>query len=120
MQIQKALFVLGQEYPDILGDFYEFSAHDYGPYSAELRSDLGELVDEGLIIRLTQRDGTLADWEIGQGGMDLVIKLLQTTDPRIAMFLAAITHWAVTVSRARLLHEIFQRYPKFRGRSTSD
>ena len=118
VQLQKCLFLLGQNFGKRLGgDFYNFIPYDYGPFSSDIYSDVTKLQQEGLIriehipgIRWVEYSATLT-------GMAQSEEFQKNAPQDIVKKLKEIVQWARSLSFEKLISEIYKEYPKYKVRS---
>ena len=114
VQIQKALFLFGQEVGGSLGtQFYSFEPYDYGPFDAAIYVDLR---------RMTSLGHVRGDWSPGRSWKNYTItglgrkaarELESDADARLAAFLGRIVAWVRGRSFSDLLRSIYAAYPEF-------
>ena len=114
IQIQKALFLFGQEVGGLIGtEFYSFEPYDYGPFDAAIYVDLRRLMKEG---------GVRGEWSPGRNwksymltgsGRKVVRTIEEDADTRLADFLRRIVEWVEGRSFSDLLRGVYAAYPEF-------
>ena len=114
VQVQKALFLFGQEVGGSLGtQFYSFEPYDYGPFDAAIYVDLR---------RMTSLGHVRGEWSPGRGwknytitgpGREAARELESDADARLAAFLERIVAWVRARSFSELLRSVYAAYPEF-------
>lgn len=117
LQLQKALFLLGQSYPGEVGrDFYDFQPYNYGPFDVLVYHDAERLADRGLIAKEPAGRG----WEQFSATMPGItmaaVKRNQVPD-EVMKYLEGVVHWARSLSFRELVNAIYERYPEQRVNS---
>ena len=72
VQLQKSLFLVKENLPEIPVPFYEFEPYDYGPFDVEVYSDADSLASEGLLLSVRSPLGNWIDRAVTPGGMKKV------------------------------------------------
>ena len=115
VQLQKALFLAGQDKPELVGtDFYSFTPYAYGPFDRMVYQDADHLAAEGLVMieppfsgyrtyKITAsgiRHGSqLSDFDAKVGGVCETVK------------------WVKARSFSQLVSDIYERFPEMRVNS---
>jgi uncharacterized protein YwgA len=87
VQLQKSLFVLGEEMPaEVAPGFYEFAPYDYGPFCAEVYSDAEKLAADGLVELLPSANGRWTNYRATDAGMVRADQIV-SANPRAAAYL---------------------------------
>ena len=115
VQLQKALFILGAEMPQSLGEgFYEFRPYNYGPFTGEIYTDAEQLADQGL-VRITRHRWN--EYSITPEGQSQAVLCRKRADSHATEYLKRVVAWARTLSFEDLLRSVYARYPKMREKS---
>ena len=115
VQIQKALFLFGQEAGDLIGTkFYSFKPYDYGPFDAAIYDDLRRMKNErsrrgGMEIRPETGRTTM----ITEAGQNVASGLEKDGESRLTEFLGRIVEWVKARSFSDLLRSVYAAYPDF-------
>jgi uncharacterized protein len=117
VQVQKAMFLLSRELADDVGSgFYRFRPYNYGPFDAEIYTDLQLLAIRGLIsIASSSRGARL--FSATPAGMRQGNDLLEELGPAARSYLRRVVEWVCSLSFADLVRAIYARYPDFRRNS---
>ena len=123
VQIQKALFLFGQEVGDLIGtEFYTFEPYDYGPFDAAVYVDLRRLMSEGRVRGEWSPGRSWKSYMLTESGRNIVLALEKDVDARLADFLRRVVEWVKGQSFSDLLRSVYAAYPDyavnsvFRGR----
>jgi len=117
VQLQKCLFLLGQEMGREVGYFYEFYPHNYGPFSKEVYSD-AELLESRGMIAIERDPNSYARYISTAVGQTRVRDVIAKQAPnRVQEYLANIVDWAQKQSFASLVRAIYDKYPQYRVNS---
>lgn len=114
VQLQKSLFLLGQQMPKEVGaGFYRFIPYNYGPFDSAIYSDASDLEREGLIA-ITPADGQ--NWKrysITSAGIERAQSLRARVPDTAEKHLAALVGWIKSISFQDLLRAVYAKYPQF-------
>ena len=114
VQIQKALFLFGQEAGGSIGTkFYTFEPYDYGPFDAAIYVDLRRLMNKGLVRREWNPGRSWKNYTITRTGRKAVLALEQHAEARLIEFLGRIVEWVRRRSFSDLLRSVYAAYPEF-------
>ena len=114
VQIQKALFLFGQEVGGSLGtDFYSFEPYDYGPFDAAIYVDLRRMVSLGHVRGEWSPGRSWKNYTITGPGRQAALALENDADARLAEFLGRIVAWVRRRSFSDLLRSVYAAYPEF-------
>ena len=114
VQIQKALFLFGQEAGGSLGTgFYSFDPYDYGPFDSAIYVDLRRMVSLGHVRGDWSPDRNWKNFTITGRGRKVAFMLERGADARLAEFLGRIVAWVLERSFSDLLRSVYAAYPEF-------
>jgi uncharacterized phage-associated protein len=114
VQLQKALFLLGQMRADRVGnDFYQFEAHNYGPFSSGIYRDAEALEGDGLVT--IQSDGRWKKYAATPRGLATAKSL--SVDSGANQYLQRVVAWVRSLSFQALVRAIYARFPDYRANS---
>ena len=112
VQLQKSLFLLGQQLPDEVGpDFYRFEPYNYGPFAQKIYSDAEKLVAQGFIIEGADR--RWVEYAATPVGLRAAEGIKMRASPRAVAHLHTIVEWARRISFQDLLRAVYLAYPEF-------
>lgn len=117
VRIQKGMFLLAQEGEMDESEKYEFEPLHYGPYSRELRRELGSLVAEGLVDKEPVPGYTWSRYQLTTAGFGRGRELLDNAPRTELKRLFGIKSEITSVSFRELLDDVYTRYPEFAERS---
>lgn len=116
VQLQKILFLLGEELPDAVGPgFYEFKPYNYGPFSSAIYSDAESLQEQGL-ARLVH-NGRWTNYGASEAGIALAAGLRAQLDETVAGFIDQLVAWAKGLSFDELVRAVYKKFPQMRKNS---
>ena len=114
VQIQKAMFLFGQEARDRVGrDFYSFQPYDYGPFDAAIYADLRRMTSLGHVRGEWNPDRSWKTWTITAPGRHAALALENDADARLNDYLGRVVTWVGGKSFAELLRSVYAAYPEF-------
>lgn len=114
VQIQKALFLFGQEVDDSVGTgLYSFQPCDYGPFDAAIHADLRRMMGEGYIRGQWSPGRSWKSYAITETGRQAAFALERDADTRHTEFLGRIVEWVRGRSFSDLLRSVYAAYPEF-------
>ena len=115
VQVQKAMFLLAREIPDLVGPgFYRFVPYNYGPFDADVYTDLGRLAQQGMVSITRARFNRYA---VTPEGFREGTVLLERADPEARAYLSRVVDWVCSLSFADLVRAIYKKYPEYRANS---
>jgi len=113
VQLQKSLFLLGMEVPEVgPRNFYEFYAHNYGPFCKEIYTDAEHLAQENLIV--IERTPSHSMFLITAIGEARVAHIKPEVPPRTWEYLRTAVEWTQQQSFSGLIRAIYDKYPAYR------
>jgi uncharacterized protein len=114
VQLQKSLFLLGQEMQNEVGNFYKFIPHNYGPFAREVYTDADVLAERALIA-IEQDASSYARYLITAVGRDRVREnLVRDVSNRAQEYLGSVVEWAQKQTFSGLVKAIYAKYPEYR------
>ena len=114
VQIQKALFLFGQEVGGLIGaEFYSFEPYDYGPFDAAICVDLRRLANEGRVRGKWSPGRSWKNYMLTGSGRNAVLAIENGADPRLTDFLRRTVEWVTERSFSDLLRSVYTAYPEF-------
>lgn len=118
VQLQKTLFLLGENCRDDVGDvYYEFVPYDYGPLSMAVYGEAKELASEGLIAIRSAPGRRWSNYHITPEGRSIAETVRAKVDQVAAQYLQVIVDWAKKLTFAELLTAIYKQYPEYKVNS---
>lgn len=114
VQIQKALFLFGQEVGGSVGTrFYSFVPYDYGPFDAAIYLDLRRMMNEGHVGEEWSPGRSWKNYTLTGPGRKAAHVLESEADARLVEFLGRIVVWVKGRSFSDLLRSVYAAYPEF-------
>ena len=114
VQIQKALFLFGQEVGGSIGTkFYSFEPYDYGPFNAAIYADLRRMTGAGHVRAEWSPERSWKSYTITGSGRNAALVLETDADTRLTEFLGRIVVWVKEQSFSDLLRSVYAAYPEF-------
>lgn len=114
VQIQKALFLFGQEVGDSIGtEFYSFEPYDYGPFDVAIYVDLRRMTSVGHVRGEWGPGRRWKNYTITRPGRKAVLVIERDADARLTEFLGRIAVWVKGRSFSDLLRSVYAAYPEF-------
>ena len=104
-QLQKSLFLLGEELQHLVGaDYYQFYPYKYGPFDLEVYSDWSSLRDDELV---QGHDAII----VTPAGQQKAFYLLEDLPDEALAYLDAVVVWVQERSFQELCDAIYEKYP---------
>jgi hypothetical protein len=116
LQLQKSLFLLRMEVPEVGGDFYEFIPHNYGPFCKQIYVDAERLASRGMVA-IEREQQSFATFYMTGAGEQRVADIQREASPRALEYLAGVIRWARRQTFSGLVRAIYEKYPAFRVNS---
>lgn len=114
LQLQKALFLLGQKLPaEVHEDFYSFIPYNYGPFDPSIYTDADSLVSESLIATRIVPGRTWMEYLATAQGLVRAEQLKANASPVARNYLEDVVQWARSQSFTQLLRAIYSAYPDY-------
>jgi len=114
VQLQKALFLLGETLPSInKDDFYRFKPYNYGPFSKEIYSDAEVLAASGLITIAAESGQSWASYRATQHGIRKSDELLATLDDSEKKYITKLVQWIRNLTFEQLLAHVYSKYSDY-------
>jgi hypothetical protein len=118
VQIQKAMFLLGAEAEELMGEhFYNFIPYNYGPFDANVYHDLDEMAGQRLVTTVTWPGRSWRMYAVTPAGMVAAARLKEAANPEGIDFLAKVVDWVSSMSFPQLVRAIYAKYPEFKANS---
>lgn len=117
IQMQKILFVFGEQFKATLGEYYEFTPYHYGPFDADVTRDLEYLERKGLVHLVVSSEHPGRDYELTPQGEAAAQTLDTEVNPQQLAFLSDVVSWAQSLSFRQLVTSIYKAFPHMRENS---
>lgn len=118
VQLQKTLFLLGQQLPDATsGDYYRFTPYHYGPFDSTVYDDARDLRDEGLAVITQSSRGRWSEYAATPATIEEAGRVRQEIDAKVASYIEKLVEWVQSLSFEDLLRSVYAAYPEMKERS---
>jgi uncharacterized protein YwgA len=118
VRLQKGMFLDAHEAGSPTGSTYSFVPYNYGPMSAQIYSDLQELVGAGLIKSVPVKGQSWSRYIATDKGLQAGRRLMRGPIPaKDAQRLHRIKKDVASKSFRALLEDVYDRYPRFAANS---
>lgn len=118
VQLQKSLFLLSKEYPELLeSGFYQFTPYNYGPFDVRIYGDAERLSGEGLVELQVVTGRRWNEYSVTSNGADRAAALRREAPPEALAYLDRVVAWAKSLSFQQLVRAVYQKYPEYRANS---
>jgi uncharacterized protein len=119
VQIQKALFVICRNVPDLIdeGPGFNFEAYDYGPFDSSVYTELSILETNRCVVIAPSGIGRWNTYAATDTGLIRGRELLGRLSKRDQEYLRKISDWVRSLSFSALVKAIYDAYPEMRANS---
>lgn len=118
VRLQKSLFLLGKEFPRIVGkNYYEFIPYNYGPFCAKIYDDVGALISKGFVEEKGIAKQTWSEYFITPAGRKYVGQLPLDRIEDARGYLFQVIEWAQGLMFQELISAIYKAYPEYKKHS---
>ena len=117
VQMQKSLFILGQNLPAVPESYYKFVPYHYGPFDSSIYVDADSLRNEGLVNRSPSRVGDWVETSITTEGEARAAQLKFNLSTSSVKYIEDLVGWVQAQSFSGLLKVIYEQYPEYRANS---
>jgi uncharacterized protein YwgA len=120
VQLQKALFLLGQNLSGAdlkVKDFYHFMPYDYGPFCSDIYQDAESLSDKGLVHIDEPPYQSYKVYSITDRGKRHAQEMERDLKKEVRMYMKDVVKWVRSLSFQQLVRSIYRHYPKMRVNS---
>jgi len=114
VQLQKSLFLLGKEIPEVT-NFYQFYAHNYGPFCKDIYTDAEHMAEAGLVA--IERPRAYSTFLITPAGQARINGVRAEIPNRAFTYLQDAVAWTQKQSFSGLVRAIYDKYPEYRVNS---
>jgi uncharacterized protein YwgA len=116
VQVQKLLFLIDREIPELVGGpFYDFQPYYYGPFDASLYDELSGLASEGYVEVFPEQ--TWLSYRLTEAGQKTGEELLNSLSPKAQEFIKTISAFVRSLSFPQLVSAIYKTYPEMKANS---
>jgi uncharacterized protein YwgA len=118
VRLQKGMFLDAQEGDVREGERYTFVPYNYGPMSAQIYSDLDDLLAEGLVEEVPVQGQSWSRYVATKKGLEVGQELLDKESSRdVGEQLYRIKKEVASKTFKALLEDVYERYPDFASKS---
>jgi hypothetical protein len=119
VQIQKAVFIVCDQVPDLIdeGPGFNFRPYDYGPFDADVYADIADLQLSGEAVIAPSGSGNWNTYAASDAGLSRGQGLLYEMEEDEYQYLEKISNWVRSLSFNRLVKSIYDKYPHMRANS---
>lgn len=118
VQLQKSLFLLGQNLRDGLGeDYYEFRPYNYGPFCVDIYSDATDLAHEGLVEISRPPGRSWVEYGATPAGLDTARSVKNFVTDHVLEYISTVVTWTRSLTFPQLVSAIYESYPEQRANS---
>ena len=117
-QLQKALFLISRNAPEVFdeGHGFRFTPYDYGPFDRQVYDVADALASEGL-CRVTRLSNGYRTYSATEAGFSTGGKVLETLAANNRDYVQKVSRWVRSLSFAQLVKSIYDAYPEMREKS---
>lgn len=119
VQVQKLLFLIQKNLPDIVisTDKFDFKPYDYGPFDKEVYAECELLEKEGLLETLTVSGRTWKTYKLSESGCQSGQASLSCLPPSEKKYIQKLSAFVRQLSFSELVSVIYKTYPEMRSNS---
>jgi hypothetical protein len=119
VQIQKAIFMITRNMPQVLdeGVGFDFQPYDYGPFDADVYSEAHALSRAGEAVIAPSNHGRWQTYACSDLGLERGRKLLESLSPKQNKYVQEISSWVRSLSFTSLVKSIYDAYPEMKENS---
>jgi hypothetical protein len=119
VQIQKAVFVICDQLPQLINDGpgFHFQPYDYGPFDSDVYTEIADLQRQGYAIVAPSRLGNWNTYAASDTGVDQGRGWLNVMDNAERDYIEEISHWVRSLNFNSLVKSIYEAYPHMRANS---
>ena len=117
VQVQKLLFLIDQEVPEVAGSDFHFKPHSYGPFDPTVYRVLEQLEDSGHVIVQPSRSAPMRRYSLTPLGQKDADKALDALDGRTRKYIVRASEFVRSCSFSELVASIYKAYPEMRVNS---
>ena len=117
-QLQKALFLISRNSPDVFddGQGFNFAPYDYGPFDKRVYDAADELASLGL-CDVTRSSNGYRTYSATVDGRRAGEQILAGLEAAKRSYIQKVSHWVRSLSFAQLVKSIYEAYPETRKNS---
>ncbi len=118
VQLQKAVFLIDQNLPQLFDDEFRFNfaPYDYGPFDREVYVESGVLELAELVSSGRSPNG-YTEYAVTDAGLARAGELKALMDDGSRAYIERVVAWVRSLSFAKLVKSIYEAYPEMRANS---
>ena len=118
VQLQKSVFLVSSESLDgIPSPLYNFKPYHYGPFDSDVYRDAESLHRDGLVLRVSSREGAWTDTTIMRPGWELAKQLRTQLPAQSCERIDSIASLVREKSFPELVKYIYENFPDYQENS---
>jgi hypothetical protein len=119
VQIQKAMFLIAEQMPELVkdGPNFAFAPYDFGPFDSDVYSEAAILSANNLAVISPSGIGNWNTYAASDGGLERGKELLGTLDEGTQDYLRQVSKWVRSQSFSGLVKSIYNAYPAMKVNS---
>ena len=118
VQVQKAMFLIAAEASQAApGRFYKFEKYNYGPFCADIYSDLTEFERDDLLAVDQPLNRKVRAYRLTDLGVKAAALSESSLNPGLTEYLRSVIAWVTSLSFPDLVREIYKKYPEYKENS---
>jgi hypothetical protein len=118
VQVQKAMFLIAMEAKHLApSGFYSFDKYNYGPFSADIYSDLNSFAAAQLVAVSQPAGSRVRVYRLTDAGLKAAAAKRATLSEALASYTGAVVGWVTKLSFPDLVRAIYKKYPEYKENS---
>ena len=118
VQVQKAMFLIAAEAKRLApSPFYSFEKYNYGPFSADIYSDLGAFEAAEWLVVEPPVNRRVRAYRLTASGLHAATESRARLNPVLVTYLTAVVKWVSSLSFPDLVRAIYKKYPEYKENS---
>jgi hypothetical protein len=118
VQIQKAMFLVAKEAGHLAPKpFYEFEKYNYGPFCADIYSDLDALRLTGFVSCEQMTGSRVRRYRLTAVGHAKSNSAGSKLNPVLGAYLQTVVRWVTSLGFQDLVRSIYKKYPEYKENS---
>jgi uncharacterized protein len=116
VQMQKLLFLIDREVPQLVGGpHFAFVPYDYGPFDRRVYDELERLEEQGLTTM--DRSSGYRRYALTSRGFAQGDDLLSSLNHEVATYIEKVGMWVRSLTFQQLVAAIYKKYPEMKANS---
>jgi hypothetical protein len=119
VQIQKAAFIVCDQFPNLIdeGPGFHFEPYDYGPFDSDVYAEISHLQVARDAVIAPSPFGNWNTYAASDKGLKRGTQLLEEMPAEEEDYIERISAWVRSLSFKRLVKSIYEAYPHMRANS---